>query len=62
MAKYKVVSITDLFGDKLPIDKMDFYFVDPDNCIASFKGYGNCFAKNYRACDGYTIITEKVGE
>ncbi len=53
----KVISIRDMWGNSLPLDKMEFIHVDEHNCLARYKGYG--FIKNYQACDGYTVITEK---
>ena len=59
--KYKLISITDMWGNKLPLEKMEFWFVGKDYAIGHFKGYGSCFDKNYSRCDGYTVVTEKVG-
>lgn len=53
----KVVSVTNLFGEKLPLEKMDIHFIGDDYIIASYKGFG--FAKRYATCDGYTVIIEK---
>lgn len=60
MAKnqYRVVSISDMWGDKLPIEKMEFWFVGKDYAIGHYKGYG--FDKKYASHDGYTVITEEV--
>lgn len=55
---YKVVSITDLWGNKLSIEKMEFLFVGKDYAIGNYQGFG--FMKNYASCDGYTVVTEKV--
>lgn len=55
---YKVISITTLFGEKLPIDKMEFLHIGADYAIGHFKGYG--FDGLYSKADGYTVITEKV--
>lgn len=60
MAKYRVVSITDFWGEKLPVEKMEFWYVDENSAIGNFKGYG--FGKKYASYDGYTVITEKVEE
>lgn len=54
----KVISITDMWGNSLPLDKMEVIHADENNCLARYKGFG--ITKNYRACDGYTVITEKV--
>lgn len=53
----KVVSITDMLGNSLPLEKMDIKFIGEDYVIASFKGYG--FTKRYASCDGYTVKIEK---
>jgi hypothetical protein len=54
----KVVSIVDMWGNPLPIEKMEFWFVGDDYAIGHYKGYG--FDKKYASCDGYTVITEEV--
>lgn len=56
--KRKVVSITDLFGNKLPIEKMEFWFVGEDYAIGHYKGYG--FDKKYASYDGYTVVTAEA--
>lgn len=58
MAKREVVSITDMGGNKLPIEKMEFWFVGEDYAIGHYKGYG--FNKKYARYDGYTVITKEV--
>ena len=60
MAKnqYRVVSITDMGGNKLPIEKMEFWFIGKNYAIGHYKGYG--FDKKYASYDGYTVITEEV--
>ncbi len=58
--KYKLISITDLWGEKLNLDHYDILWVDEDSAILKLKGYGNCFTKRYSAADCYTVITEKV--
>lgn len=56
----KVVSIKNWCGEELPLDKMDILWID-ENCVyAKYKGYGNCFAKMYHACDGYTVTIQEV--
>lgn len=54
----KVISIIDMWGTKLPIEKMEFLYVGKDYAIGHFKGYG--FNKKYASCDGYTVVTEKA--
>lgn len=54
---YKVISIWDIMGKELPIDKMEFIHVDEHNCLARYKNSG--FIQNYQACDGYTVIIKK---
>ena len=53
----KVISITNIWGEKLPIEKMNIKFVGDDYVIATFKGFG--FDKRYSSCDGYTVEIEK---
>lgn len=57
MAK-KVTSIKTLFGDELPLDKMEIIHIGKDSVLAKFKGYG--FIKNYSPCDGYTVTIEET--
>ena len=52
----KVKNIKNLFGENLPIEKMDIKFVGEDFVIANYKGYG--FAKTYGPADGYTVEFE----
>lgn len=54
----KVVSIVDMWGNPLPIEKMEFWFVGDDYAIGHYKGYG--FDKKYASYDGYTVTTEEV--
>ena len=56
--QYRVVSITDLWGNKLPIEKMEFWFVGEDYATGHYKSYG--FDKKCASYDGYTVITEEV--
>ena len=53
----KVVSITNIWGEKLPLEKMDIKFIGNDYILASFKGYG--FTRRYSSCDGYKVEIEK---
>lgn len=53
----KVKNITNLFGEKLPIEKMNIQFTGKDYVFANFKGYG--FAKVYGPADGYTVEFEE---
>lgn len=53
----KVISITNIWGEKLPLEKMDIKFIGEDYVIASFKGYS--FDKRYSSCDGYKVEIEK---
>lgn len=55
---YKLISIVDMWGEPLPIEKMEFWFVGEDIAIGHFKGYG--FDKAYASYDGYTVTTERV--
>ena len=55
---YKVISITDRNGNKLPIEKMEFLHIGKDYAISNYQGFG--FMKNYAGFDGYTVVTEKV--
>ena len=54
----KVLSIKNSFGEELPLHKMDIMFIGDDMVYAKFKGTGNCFAKMYGPCDGYTVTIE----
>ena len=58
MARYRVVSISDMWGNKLPIEKMEFWAIGKDYAIGHWKGYG--FDKKYASYDGYIVITEEV--
>lgn len=55
----QVISIKDLFGRELSLDKMDILYIGKDCVYAVYKGYGDCFAKMYRSCDGYTITIQE---
>lgn len=55
---YKVISITDHNGEKLPIEKMEFLYIGKDYAIGNYQGFG--FMKNYASFDGYAVVTEKV--
>ena len=55
---YKLISIVEMWGEPLPIEKMEFWFVGEDIAIGHFKGYG--FDKAYASYDGYTVTTERV--
>lgn len=52
----KVKSIKNLFGEKLPLDKMEILHIGADYVVAKYKGYG--FINTYGAFDGYTIEFE----
>lgn len=56
--KLKVVSITDILGNPLPIEKMEFWFVGKDYAIGHYKGYG--FDKKYASYDGYKVVTAPI--
>ena len=60
MAKnqYRVVTISDMWGNKLPIENMEFWAIGKNYAIGHYKGYG--FDKKYASYDGYTVITEEV--
>lgn len=53
----KIKAITNIFGENLPIEKMNIQFVGNDYVIANFKGFG--FTKNYGPANGYTVEFEK---
>ena len=52
----KVKCIKNLFGEKLPLDKMEILFTGTDYVVARFKGYG--FTSHYGPFDGYTVEFE----
>lgn len=52
----KVKAIKDLYGENLPIEKMDILFIGDNYVIARYKGYG--FMKKYAPYDGYTVEFE----
>ena len=52
----KIKAIKNVFGENLPIEKMDIKFVGNDYVIANFKGFG--FTKNYGPANGYTVEFE----
>ena len=52
----KVRAIKNIFGENLPIEKMNIQFVGKDFVMASFKGCG--FTKVYGPADGYTVEFE----
>jgi hypothetical protein len=52
----KVKAIKTLFGENLPIEKMEILFVGTDYVLAKFKGYG--FVERYAPCDGYIVEFE----
>ena len=52
----KVKAIRNMFGENLPIEKMDIKFVDKDFVVANFKGFG--IIKTYGPADGYTVEIE----
>lgn len=54
--KKTVVKITDLFGNELPIEKMEFLFVGEDWATGNFKGFG--IMRTYNKANGYTVITK----
>lgn len=60
MKKYRVISITNIFGESLPIDKMEFSWVDENSACGHFKGYG--FSTNYGPWDLWTVTTEEITE
>jgi hypothetical protein len=53
----KVKAIRTVFGENLPIEKMEIRFVGTDYVVASFKGYG--FFVTYAPYDGYVIEFEE---
>lgn len=53
----KVKAIKNLFGENLPIKKMEIRFVGENYVIANYKGYG--FTKTYGPWDGYTVEFEE---
>lgn len=52
----KVKAIRNLFGENLPIEKMEIRFVGKNYVIANYKGYG--FIRNYGPWDGYIVEFE----
>ena len=52
----KVLEIRDLFGEKLPLDKMEIVHTGSNWVMARFIGYG--FLSTYAPHDGYTVIFE----
>ena len=52
----KVKAIRNMFGENLPIEKMDIKFVGDDFVVATYKGFG--FLKTYGPADGYKIEFE----
>lgn len=53
----KVKAIRNLFGENLPLEKMEILFVGTNYVMAKYKGYG--FAKTYAPYDGYTVEFEE---
>ena len=58
MRKYEIVAIIDLFGNSLPIEKMDFLHIGKDYAIGQYKGFG--FTQLYSAADCYKVITKEI--
>ena len=54
----KVLSSINSYGEELRLHKMDIMCIGDDMVYAKFKGTGNCFAKMYGPCDGYTVTIE----
>lgn len=54
----KVKAIKNLFGENLPIEKMEILFVGVGYVLAKHKGYG--FMKRYAPCDGYAVEFEET--
>ena len=52
----KVKAIRNLFGESLPVEKMEILFVGADYVLAKYRGCG--FVKRYASCDGYTVEFE----
>ena len=57
---YKVISINNLFGEKVNLDRYNINFVGDGFVLATLKGYGRCFMARFDRSNGYTVITEKV--
>ena len=57
---YKVIRITNLFGEKVNLDRYNINFVGDGFVLATLKGYGSCFMTRFDRSNGYTVITEKV--
>ena len=53
----KVKAIRNVFGENLPIEKMDIKFVGKDYVVATFKGFG--IIKTYGPADGYIVEIEE---
>ena len=58
MRKYQIIAIIDLFGNHLPIEKMEFLHIGKDYAIGQYKGFG--FITNYGPWDGYKVITREI--
>lgn len=52
----KVLSITNLFGEQIPLDRFNIHFVGENYVIGSFKNSG--FVRTFGPWDGYTVVTE----
>lgn len=52
----KLVSITNTWGETIPLDKLDVLFVGDGYALATHKHSG--FLQRYDASNGYTVITE----
>lgn len=52
----KVKAIRNLFGENLPVEKMEILFVGADYVLAKYRGYG--FVTRYASCDGYAVEFE----
>lgn len=50
----KVISIKNIFGQEIDLNKLDIQFIGKDFVIANYKGFG--FTTNYSAANGYTVV------
>ena len=53
----KIKTIKNLFGEKLPVEKMNIQFVGENFVIANYKGFG--FTKTYGPANGYVVEFEE---
>ena len=52
----KVLEISDLFGNKVNLNKMEILATGKDWVVAKFVDFG--FTKTFSPCDGYKVVFE----